>query len=88
MKTAAQTTLKLTKIIVMIGSVIFTIVLLRSMGLKGLLCFTSGMALMTVLIIHPRTTGMIMFLVNAVHGDKSLIEFMKEGKEKPRMKNT
>ena len=55
--------------------------LMRTMGIKGLICFISGMAVMTALTIHPKTSFIIITLVEMVQGDKSLIQFMKGEKK-------
>jgi len=72
--------LKWAKIIIALVSAILFVMLLRVMGIKGLICFAGGMAVMTILCIHPRTNFIILTLIDMVNGDRSLVDFMKGGK--------
>jgi len=69
------------RITIAVASAILTIMLIRIMGLKGLACFIAGMAVMTVLCVHPKTSFMILTLIDMVNGDRSLMEFMRGGKK-------
>ena len=65
--------------------IIITIIILRIIyqyfkwiGLKGLLAMIIGMAVMTAIIIHPKTSNMTMFIVKALRGEENLINYMKK----------
>ena len=73
--------LKWARIIIAVASAILAIMLLRVMGIKGLICFAAGMAAMTVLCIHPKTSFIIITLIDMVNGNRSLVDFMRGGKD-------
>jgi len=79
-KKALQTTLQVFRILIVIGSSIGIILLLRYVGVLGFLCFTAGMTVMTALLLNKKSSFIINYLLKAMHGEINLMDVYKEGK--------